>query len=274
MELQQARLQDDALVFDLHNTWVRQSSVAQLKQAVSAIRCEEWQSFRSAQKKKAHSIDVKCKGDQTCIYQFLLQKMEYPSLEEVLAVRFRRWYGIHESGMIAKRAVVNLKRVQSLIPACVQFAAFNTLLNGWATAARFQMLGACRLSISCDGNDSLEHYACCRHQLVAINGVFDIPIMHSLHQLLGLESEDAECSAIIAMHCFAIRSVVNAQRAIDARLPDGAARRALMIEHSKAMSYSTALRTIAVRRTKLRTSSSGLPPVPDMTHIVSHGTSD
>ena len=190
----------------------------------------------------------KRKSVQTSIYQFLLQGLQYPSIEEVLARRFRRWFAADEACHAAKKASINMRLLHKIVPACVQFAVLNTLLNGWATAARFQLQGKCRLAHSCLGEDRLEHYACCPHQLYILNESYVVPAFGTLKQFLGLETVDMEEAALLAMHCYAVRTLVNSQRAVGARLQDGAARRSLQIGHQRAMMHSKHLSAIASKR--------------------------
>ena len=82
--------------------------------------------------------------------------------------------------------------------------------NGWPTAARFQSQRPCLICSSCEGSDSIEHYAVCRFQWIAFHKKLTRPLLpQSLARFLGLEGGSLDDMVFMACHIYAVRSTTN-----------------------------------------------------------------
>jgi hypothetical protein len=88
-----------------------------------------------------------------------------PDPEERMRLKLRRWKLIGPPGMVARRALGNIQKLQGLVAPRVCAACLGTLWNRWTTARRFQRRGAlhnrCLLGCGTSAEDSIEHYLRC-----------------------------------------------------------------------------------------------------------------
>ena len=138
------------------------------------------------------------------------------SLVAALRYRFQRcgWFSEQDACMFAPIAVNFLKDISASVPPCVVFCVINTFFNGWATSARFQSHDKnCLLCSECQGNDSLEHYACCLFAWKTFSRKFRTSVFPcGMSRFLGLTTEDIDTKVLHACHMFAVKRAVDMRR--------------------------------------------------------------
>ena len=109
------------------------------------------------------SAQVVRKTIQKTLYTAIVDSNMYPPIADRLRHKLDRWTWTPElPGVVARRLHHHLPHLGKLVAARVMASVIRTLYNGWCTARRFQQQGLCRLSCTCTGDDSLEHYARCK----------------------------------------------------------------------------------------------------------------
>ena len=195
--------------------WMDNSSVMCLQRAYKSINVNNLVTFCDDSKVDASNVfgTPQC---QNSVYRFLLS-VECPfSLKGVLQYRFalRKWFEPVQIEYLADRAVEFLEAVHKHVPPCVLFTVINTFFNGWVTSARFQAIeNRCYICADCDGNDSLEHYACCPFSWASYAKRFRKPIVPlSLRRFLGRDANELDEKVFLACHMYAIRKTVDLRR--------------------------------------------------------------
>ena len=119
---------------------------------------------------------------------------------------------------LARRASKRIAQLKGTAPPCTIAALFRSWLNGWCTARRFQEKGMCRLSSTCIGEDSLEHYARCKFswEWLGMHARFDTE-HRSLARFLVLDLQSGDCPTLLAVNLYAIYSTVNHFRSLERR---------------------------------------------------------
>eukprot|EP00973_Karenia_brevis_P014737 2012532-Karenia_brevis.AAC.1 len=114
---------------------------------------------------------------------------------------------------LSARAYQVLLGIRECVPPCVIFCLLSTWCNAWCTKRRFQSSGPCVLCQSCDGEDSLEHYAECPFQWQTLATKLRKPLHpQSLVRFLALAADDIEEATIQACHIYAVKRAVDIRR--------------------------------------------------------------
>jgi hypothetical protein len=112
----------------------------------------------------APGLQQKHKDLQKLLAKNVTDELYPTSGKQLFIKRFQRWDYLLDGAIewAAERADLLPEKISKRVPPAVLAAWMHTVLNGWCTARRFQAQGPCRLSNTCRGEDSLEHYAKCR----------------------------------------------------------------------------------------------------------------
>ena len=168
----------------------------------------------------------KVKSIQTLLVHSLTNSFYPTSPEELFCRRFDRWDYLFKGSKegAAKRAQLLLTSICKKVPPAVLAAWMHTALNGWCTARRFQTQGPCRLSRSCRGEDSVEHYSKCRSAWCCAQSRLRIsPLPRCFERFLGLQAESVEEAVLLVVQQAAVYHAVNNLRARNIRAADGEA---------------------------------------------------
>lgn len=177
-------------------------------------------------------LDKSHNGDRPKHAQRLCSKAlrELPCNKVYLEVEVRpkltRWFAQNRisgpEGILARRFSANLSKLNGQVPPSVLASMFRTMWNGWCTARRFQQRSqnGCRLSASCSGEDSIEHYSCC-----AVTWTFAARrlrltrMVPELQAFLLLDSARHSVARLTRMSLlvYAVYNVVNRMRASNQR---------------------------------------------------------
>ena len=145
---------------------------------------------------------------------------------ELFCKRFSRWNYLLDGGAekAAMRALQLLKDINRKVPPAVLAAWMHTALNGWCTARRFQSQGKCRLSQTCHGEDSLEHYSKCRFAWVCAQNRLRLSgAPRSFSRFLGLQGKSIEETTLLVVQQAAVYHAVNHVRTRNVRGSEGEA---------------------------------------------------
>ena len=143
---------------------------------------------------------------------------------ELFCKRFGRWdYLLHGgAAKAAMRALQLLKDIHNKVPPAVLVAWMHTVSNGWCTARRFQSHGKCRLSQTCRGEDSLEHYSKCRFAWACAQNRLRISsTSRSFSRFLGLQGKSIEEATLLVVQQAAVYHAISHLRTRNARASAG-----------------------------------------------------
>jgi hypothetical protein len=197
---------NDALFFVLHDA---------LKEAADlGIICKTW------------SPGLQQKHLQKLLAKNATDKLFPSSAKQVFIKRFQRWDHLLDGAVerAAERAELLLEKISKKVPPAVLAAWMHTALNGWCTARRFQAQGPCRLSVTCRGEDSLEHYATCRFSWSCAQKRLRIAATpRSFGRFLALQAVSEDEAVLLCVQQAAVYHAVNNLRARNVRAGEGEA---------------------------------------------------
>ena len=151
---------------------------------------------------------------------------------KALSKKFSSWTSEQEAQMFAARAKHLINAVHAHVPPCVLYCLINTWWNGWCTNRRFQGNGRCRLSESCEGDDSLEHYAECASHWEVFAKKLRKPIgQSSIFRFFGLDVTGIDDMIFHVCHIYAVKRAVDIRRRTREDLRGGAEELEALIWH-------------------------------------------
>jgi endonuclease/exonuclease/phosphatase family metal-dependent hydrolase len=161
---------------------------------------------------------------QKAVVAMVSSRVQLLSPETFFCMRFGRWNDLLDGGAskAASQVPALLVQIKGKVPPAVLAAWMHTALNGWCTARRFQSQGRCRLSRDCHGDDSLEHYARCRHAWSCTKTRLKLAATpRTMTRFLGLGAESAETAILLCVQQAAVYHAFNRLRAVGRRAAPG-----------------------------------------------------
>ena len=145
--------------------WYDAASGAVLRRAIHSL--QRYGALRKATpihadlRKSLLDVDKPMKT-QAVLYKIVLPHVVPFCAQEYLGKKIlkRRWNFAFPVRIVADRWMRNIGAIKHCVPPCVLFAMASSILNGWATAGRFQRVSPCVFGCG-RGSDRLEHYAVC-----------------------------------------------------------------------------------------------------------------
>jgi hypothetical protein len=116
------------------------------------------------------------RGLQSAAREALVKKKGVWQHEARIRHKLERWQCGHFPRIRAQRALAVVKRLRVLLLPRVCSAILRTCINGWCSTHKFQWHGPCLLGCG-RGEDSIEHYACCRRTAELGANLLAIPLV-------------------------------------------------------------------------------------------------
>ena len=202
-------------LWHLHPEWLENAAVKLFSQSVDKFDFGLLVEFAGQGNYGIHDIG-KIPKFQMHVYNQIKQLNAPFSLREALRYRFlkREWFEEDDIEYYVERCCLFLNDIHKSVPPCVFFSVIVTFFNGWTTSARFQSIDkVCLLCSHCDGEDSLEHYSCCRFQWRSFSSIcWHASLPCKLSRFLGLETDCINVKVWHACHMYAVKGAVDHRR--------------------------------------------------------------
>ena len=152
-----------------------------------------------------------------------------------------KWFCPTFANFSAQQLACIAEELFSILPPCVKAAVWNTWLNGWPTAKRFQQSGSSCL-LCREGEDSIEHYSICKVQWAALKKCYpyDIEPVACNFLLVGSLSKNEKIA--LACHMYATRTATNAARKDKSPWQSDRAIQEVLAGHKTTMAMSNEVR--------------------------------